>query len=532
MKSLANFASYLMALWIRVRSARDMQHDLYKHILNLSLSFFYRQKTGELLSRIENDTSATTSGFQATFTSLIMSPILILFYGVLLIRTSPKLAIAAVVGGVLHYGLTKGIQKPIRRHVADQFSAFAELGARLQESILSIRIVKSFSAEDHEINKLKDAIRAIIRINMKYGVFKHVEKPTRETFNRLVEVGILLFAAYELILGRLDTSTFFMFLYVGRSIMAPISEIGTTFTSIQNTLAASDRVFELFSERSKVVDGPKKIVEFHKSIKIQDVAFAYEKRRVLENINLEITKGETIALVGPSGAGKSTLSDLILRFYDPLEGSITIDGNDLRDFKQKSYRRLFGVVPQEALLFNATIRENILYGCEGLTEADIIQAANIANAHDFITELPNGYDTLVGDRGIRLSGGQRQRVAIARAIVSKPQILIMDEATSSLDSESEKLVQEAIERIIENSTAIVIAHRLSTVLHADKIVVIDNGRIIDHGRHAELQERCKLYNRICQLQFDIKGNDIMGCDDSQEQSQENDDQLKNLFVEE
>jgi subfamily B ATP-binding cassette protein MsbA len=417
------------------------------------------------------------------------------------------LAIAAMVGGVLHYGLTKGIQNPIRRHVADQFSAFAELGARLQESILSIRIVKSFSAEDHETNKLKDAIRAIIRINMKYGVFKHVERPTRETFNRLVEAGILLFAAYELISGRLDTSTFFMFLYIGRSIMAPISDMGTTFTGIQNTLAASDRVFELFSERPKVVDGPKKIVEFHKSIKIQDVSFAYEKRKVLENINLEITKGETIALVGPSGAGKSTLSDLILRFYDPLEGSITIDGNDLRDLEQKSYRRLFGVVPQEALLFNTIVRENIAYGAEGLNDDDIVRAASIANANDFIMELPKGYDTLVGDRGVRLSGGQRQRVAIARAIVSSPQILVLDEATSSLDSESEKLVQEATSRIIERCTAIVIAHRLSTVLHADRIVVLDRGRIIDHGRHDELQERCKLYNRLCQLQFDIKADD-------------------------
>ena len=245
-------------------------------------------------------------------------------------------------------------------------------------------------------------------------------------------------------------------------------------------------------------------------IKLENVSFAYDKKKVLEGINLSVFKGEIVAFVGPSGAGKSTLADLILRFYDPTEGSITIDGRDLRTLRQSGYRRLFGVVSQEALLFNAAVAENISYGRTEISESDIIRAAQIANAHEFIVDLPQGYDTFVGDRGIHLSGGQRQRIAIARAVVASPQILILDEATSALDSESEKLVQEAIDRVIENTTAIIIAHRLSTVMHADKIIVLDEGRIIDQGRHSELLQRCALYRRVCELQFflDIRNTSI------------------------
>ncbi|MBA7490676.1 Vitamin B12 import ATP-binding protein BtuD [subsurface metagenome] len=503
LKALATFGSYLLALWIRVRSARDMQYDLFRHILSLSLGFFNKQRTGELMSRMDADTTATTYGFQGIIGPLIMSPILILFYGTLLVRTNPKLAFAVIIAAILHYGVTKGIQKPIRRHVTDQFSSFAELRARLQEAMLSIRVVKSFSAEAYELRKLGNAIKNVVRINMKYGVFKHVEEPVRGVVNCLVEVSILLLAAYELLSGHLAPSTFFLFLYVGRSMLTPISTLGGTFTVIQTTLAASERVFGLFAERPQVEDGAHGIESFEDRIKMENVSFAYDARRVLQQIDLEIQKGKIVALVGRSGVGKSTLADLLLRFYDPTEGRITIDGRDLLTLQQASYRKLFGVVSQEPLLFNATVRENISYGRDDLAEEDILDAAKIANAHEFIMELPQGYHTLVGDRGIRLSGGQRQRVAIARAVVDKPQILILDEATSSLDSESEKLVQEAIDRVIENTTAIIIAHRLSTVVHADKIVVLDRGRIVDQGRHGDLLQRCKLYRDSCQLQFGL-----------------------------
>ena len=502
MRNLASFGTYLLALWINVRSARDMQFDLFKHLLSLSMGFFTKQRTGELMSRVDQDTHGTTYAFRGIIGNLIMSPLLILFYGTLLIRTSPKLALAALAAAILHYLVTKGIQKPIRRHVTDQFSALADLRARLQEAILSIRVVKSFSAENYELRKLGQEIQNVVRINMKYGVFKHVEEPVRGIIGRLIEVSVLLLAAYELLAGRLTASTFFLFLYVGQSIMGPISALASTFTVIQTVLAASERVFELFSERPQVQDGPDRIDGFRDRIRIDNVSFAYDTQRVLEQVSLDIRKGEIVALVGPSGVGKSTLADLILRFYDPLEGRITIDGRDLRTFQQAGYRKLFGVVSQEPLLFNATVRENIAYGRDGLTEEDIVRAAKIANAHEFIMELPQGYDTLVGDRGIRLSGGQRQRVAIARAIVDNPQILILDEATSSLDSESERLVQEAIDRVIQNMTAIVIAHRLSTVLRADKIVVLNNEQIEAIARHDELLQTSPTYGKLYRLQFE------------------------------
>jgi len=505
LKGLANFASYLLALWIRVRSARDIQYDLFKHILSLSLGFFTKQRTGELMSRIDNDTASTTYGFEGIIGNLIMSPLLILFFGTLLIRTSPLLAFAAVIGALLHYAVTKGIQNPIRRRVTDQFSYFAELRARLQEAILSIRVVKSFSAENFELRRLSEAIQNVLRINMKYGVFKHIEEPVRGFADHVIEVGILLLATYELLSGHLQPATFFLFLYVGRSIMGPISTLAGTFVTIQSTMAASERVFELFATQPQVQDGKDEIRNFEDRIRIENVSFAYDTRKVLHQIDLEIRKGSIVALVGPSGAGKSSLADLIIRFYDPAEGRITIDGRDIRRLRQASYRKLFGVVSQEPLLFNATVHENIAYGRDGLTKEDIVYAARIANAHEFImAELSQGYDTLVGDRGIRLSGGQRQRVAIARAMVHRPQLLILDEATSSLDSESERLVQQAIDKVLHQTTAIVIAHRLSTVVNADKIVVMDQGSIMDQGKHSELLGRCELYQRLCHLQFGLE----------------------------
>jgi subfamily B ATP-binding cassette protein MsbA len=251
----------------------------------------------------------------------------------------------------------------------------------------------------------------------------------------------------------------------------------------------------------EVQDGPDRAVELRDGLAVEDVSFDYGGERVLADVSIEIKRGEMVALVGPSGAGKSTLADLLLRLYDPVRGRITMDGKDVREFDQESYRRLFGVVSQEALLFNATIRDNIAYGRLALTEADVIRAAQAANAHDFIMGFPEGYDTVVGDRGVRLSGGQRQRVAIARAIVARPAILILDEATSALDSESERLVQQAIERVTHDTTSIVIAHRLSTVLHADKIVVVGGGGVEAVGRHAELLGSSETYGRLYRLQF-------------------------------
>ena len=501
LKGWLDFGNYLLAQWVRVRAMTAMQVNLFRHLLGLSMGFFSRQRTGELVSRLGTDTKSVTGGLETIVGTVLTAPVLILFYGLLLVRTSPTLVVAALGAVLLHYGVTRVIRGPIRRLAADQFSVFADLAARFQEAILSIRVVKSFAAEPFEIARLSRTLQEAVRVNVKFGAYKHAEEPARAVVGYVVEASMLLLAAYELLAGHLTVPTFFLFLYVGRAVIVQIGLLASAYTQIQTVLAAFGRVAELFAQAPEVKDGPESITGFHDRIVLHDVSFDYGRDRVLDRVNCEIKKGEIVALVGPSGVGKSTLADLILRLYDPVAGSIAIDGRDLRTLSQASYRRLFGVVSQEALLFNDTIRENIAYGREAISDAEIVRAARIANAHDFITEFPNGYDTRVGDRGIRLSGGQRQRVAIARAIVGDPPILILDEATSSLDTESERLVQQAMDRVIEGATSIVIAHRLSTVLHADKIVVMNRGRIEATGRHADLLATSEAYNHLYRLQF-------------------------------
>ena len=501
LKAWTDFATYLLALWIRVRAGAAMQMDLFRHLLGLSMKFFTQRRAGELVSRLDADTRGATSGLETIVGTFLTAPVLLAFYGYLLARTSPRLVVAALGAAVLHYAVTRLVRGPIRRLATDQYSVFADLVARFQEALVSIRVVKSLGAETFELARAARTLREVMRVNVKFGVYKHIETPSRGMINYVVEAGFLLLAAWDLLAGRMSVPTFLLFLYVGRAVMAQLGFLGEAYSQMQSTLAAATRVRELFALAPEVKDGPSPISEFRDRIVLTDVSFDYGAEPVLERVNLEIRKGEMVALVGPSGAGKSTLADLILRLYDPVRGVVTIDGRDLRTLKQDAYRRLFGVVSQEALLFNATIHDNIAYGRDGLSDADIERAARIANAHDFIMEFPEGYRTVAGDRGIRLSGGQRQRVAIARAIVASAPILVLDEATSSLDSESERLVQQAIDRVIQGSTSVVIAHRLSTVLHADKIVLIAERGIQAVGRHAELLASSDLYARLYRSQF-------------------------------
>jgi subfamily B ATP-binding cassette protein MsbA len=465
------------------------------------MSFFNRQRTGELVSRLETDTRSSTSGIEMVVSAAVTAPLLIAFYSYLLVRTSPLLVVAALGAALFHWGVTRAIRGAIRRLATAQFSVFAELASRFQESFLSIRIIKSFGAEAFEQARLADVLRRVRNVHYRFGLYKHAEEPARAVVNYTVEASVLALAAWELLAGRLAAPTFFLFLYVGRAVMMQLGVLGSTYTQLQTILAASSRVADLFAQSPIVKDGSERIDGFTDRIAVRDVSFDYGGEQVLEHVTFDVKKGELVALVGPSGAGKSTLADLVLRFYDPVDGAITIDGRDLRSLRQDGYRHLFGVVSQEALLFNATIRENIAYGRDGVAQAEIERAARIANADGFIGQLPDGYDTVVGDRGIRLSAGQRQRVAIARAILRRPAILVLDEATSALDSESERLVQQAIDRVIRDATSIVIAHRLSTVLHADQIVVLNDKRVEAVGRHADLLERSETYARLYRLQF-------------------------------
>ena len=502
LKSAADFGNYLLGLWIRVRTAATIQAGLFEHLLSLSLGFFKRHRTGELVSRLEADARSTATPVEVVIITVVTAPVLIAVYGFLLVRTSPYLVLAAAGAGVAHYAITRFVKGPVRRLAREDLSMLGGLLGHFQEVLANIREVKALGIEGLEAGRARRTLHDLVQLRVRFGLYKHMDEPARNAANYLVEAAIVLAGAWELMAGRMGAPAFVLFLYVGRVILVQIGRLGTAWVEIQAVLASSTRVFELLEVKPDVPDGAESIDSFRDRLALRGVTFGYGDDVVLDNIDLEIRRGEIVAVVGPSGIGKSTLADLVLRFYDPQRGVVTIDGRDIRRLRQSSYRALFGVVSQDAILFNMTIRENIAHGREGLTEADIVAAARTANAHDFIAEFPQGYDTVVGERGVRLSGGQRQRVAIARAIVGRPRILILDEATSSLDSESERLVQDAIDRVIVGSTSIVIAHRLSTVLHADRIVVLNERRIEAVAPHAELLESSPTYSRLYHLQFE------------------------------
>jgi subfamily B ATP-binding cassette protein MsbA len=496
-----NFLVYLLGIWIRFKAGRDMQAGLFLHVMNLSLDFFNKRRTGELISRLDKDTDAVVFGIEAIVRALIVSSVLVVIYGALLIRTSLRLSLFVVIAAGLQYLFVQMIKKPSQRRVREQFNVVAEVTAYLQEVISNVRLVKSFVAEDYEGKRLRSLSKRAAEAGMRFGFYKNIDEPVTFIINSAMNVAILLFAANELIAGQLSTTGFFLYLYVGRSILDPLTNLARTLKTIQTTAATSERVQELFGEISTIKSGNARKQDITDKIVFQNVHFNYGQSDVLEDVNLEIERGQMVALVGQSGAGKSTITDLVLRFYDPQKGKITLDGLDLRSLDLAEYRRMIGVVSQDSILFNASVSENIAYPDPVPDLGRVGEAARVANASEFIQNLSRGYETLVGDRGVLLSGGQKQRITIARAVYHKPKILVLDEATSALDTESERLVQEALDKIVEGTTAIVIAHRLSTIVHADKIVVMERGRILDQGSHQELLSRSSVYRRLCELQF-------------------------------
>ena len=501
LRGVGEYVSSLLALRIRMAAAGALQTDLFGHLLGLSLGFFGRERGGELLARLDEDTRGATEGLDAIAVTLLTAPLLIAVYGVLLMSTSPTLVAAGLAAAVLHGTVTRAVSRPLRRAATLYFAAVADTVARLHETLVCVRVVKSFGAEHAETGRVGGLLAREVRAHLVRSAWKHLEEPARALVNHLVEIAVLLLAAWELMAGRLAAPTFVLFLWVGRALTTQLGRLGAAWTRAHATLAAGARIATLLAERPALTDGDEAVDGFRDRIELRGVEFDYGVGRVLHGVDLEIRKGEMVALVGPSGAGKSTLADLVLRLHDPTAGTVTIDGRPVQSLRLGDYRRLFGVVPQETLLFHASVRDNIVYGRPGLTESDVRRAARIANADDFISGLPEGYDTIVGDRGVRLSGGQRQRIAIARAVVTAPPVLVLDEATSALDHESERLVQDAIERVINGTTSLVIAHRLSTVRRAHRIVVVAEGRIVGSGTHEELLAGCPVYARLCRLAF-------------------------------
>ena len=507
-KSLFDYLqAYLMA-HVEQGVIKDLRNDLYSVIIYMPLTFFHRTKTGSLISRITNDVTLINGGISASFVTLIKNPLLIVVYLSMALYISWQLTLTALV--VLPFSLLIIMQigLRLRKESTASLQKMAEVTNVLQETISGARAVKAFSMEQFEIQKFRERTYEFFRSLLKITRTRRLASPFTEFLGALVGVAILWFGGQKVLVGNvLPPEHFLTFLFVIFSMMQPIKELGNVNNRIQEAIAAGNRMFRILDLEPEDVHSSTavRIKGFNDRFELKNISFHYVKHKpVLSDINLVIRKGQIIAIVGPSGVGKSTFVDLIPRFIDPAAGTILLDGTDLRDIELYSLRQLMGIVTQETILFHDTVRNNIAYGLSHIALPKIEAAAKAANAHDFILRLSNGYETLIGERGVMLSGGQRQRLAIARALLKNPPILILDEATSALDTESELLVQDAIERLMSNRTVFVIAHRLSTIQKADQIVVFENGTIGQIGKHQELMKKDGACKKLYNMQFRIQ----------------------------
>jgi subfamily B ATP-binding cassette protein MsbA len=447
-----------------------------------------------------------------SFNRLFREPLLILIFVAFMIVLSWKLTLITLAVLPITFYIIYRIGKVLRRISARAQARMADVNSVLEENISNMRVVKAFAAADFEVSKFKSFTLKYFKDLLKISRMRLLSSPANEFLGTFAGVIILWYGGRQ-VLGAtlLEPEDFMLYVVAMFSIIAPAKSLSNLHVKVQEGLAAADRIFEILDTDVKVTNRPDavRIDSFDKEICYNDVSFAYETSdEVLHGISFGVKPGEIVAMVGPSGAGKSTLLDLLPRFYDPTQGALSLDGRDLRDVEIGSLRSLFGIVTQETMLFNDTVIANIAYGLDEVDRDEVIEAAKIANAHEFILSLASGYDTPIGNRGVMLSGGQRQRIAIARAILRSPQILIFDEATSALDTESEQLVQEAIDRLMIGRTVLVIAHRLSTILHANKILVLNKGNLVQMGTHEELVKAPGLYQKLYNLQFKVNGDGV------------------------
>ena len=491
---------------VQYKLIRDLRNKLYSHFHYLSLSYFNKNKSGELTAVLVNDIDNMRNSLSIMFQKLFVEPINIIILMSLLFIVSSKLAFIALliipISGIIIFGISHSIRRRSKRSQAQ----LAGMTSMIAETIGSMRIVKAFATKGFEINRFAKETQKYYKLMLRRDRLRFVSSPVSETFGATIAALLLWVGARDvLVVQSISSEDFLRFILLLFSLFQPLKNLTNVVNELQNGLASADRVFAIMDIKSDIQDSAnaKNIKDLNSNISFNNVSFTYgkEHEKVLDKISFNIDKGEIIALVGPSGAGKSTLVDLIPRFYDTLGGSIAIDGTDIKEIQIGSLRSLMGIVTQETFLFDDSIKANIAYGVNNLSDKEIEEAAKAANAHDFIVKLADGYDTIIGERGVSLSGGQKQRIAIARAIVKNPPILILDEATSSLDSESEKHVQSAIENLMNHRTVFVIAHRLSTVHNASKILVLDKGKIVQEGKHEELVNTDGLYKQLHKMQF-------------------------------
>jgi subfamily B ATP-binding cassette protein MsbA len=504
-KNLFRYLAMFFIAPIRNGVVRDLRNKMYKKAMDLPLSYYSEEKKGDLMSRMTSDVQEIEWSIMQTLEMIFREPLTVVILFSLMLLISAKLTLYIIILLPIAALFIVLLGKSLKNASRKSKETLGGLISVIEETLGSLKVIKAFSAMGPMQNKFEDINQTYYKQSVKVYRKTDLSSPLTET----VVTGILMFILFlggsMVFKGELDGPLFMTYFILASQLIPPIKQLTTSYSNIQKGVASEERIDKILLADNVIVDKPnaKEISDFTKEIEYKDLSFAYHKGDdgyVLRNINLKIEKGKTVALVGQSGSGKTTLADMLPRFYESDKGALLIDGIDIKDLKTESVRKHIGVVTQESVLFNDTVKNNIIFGMQNVTSHEVIEAAKIANAHEFIMQLPNGYDTIIGDRGGKLSGGQRQRLSIARAILKNPAILILDEATSALDTESEKLVQEALTNLMKNRTSVVIAHRLSTIANADEIIVMNKGEIIERGDHNQLLALNGTYKKLCDMQ--------------------------------
>ncbi|CAN5444714.1 ABC transporter ATP-binding protein [soil metagenome] len=506
LKNLFRYLAMYFLAPLRNGVVRDMRNKIFNKSLDLPLSYYSEERKGDIMSRMTVDVQEIEWSIMQSLEMIFREPLNIVFFLVMMVFMNPVLTLISFILLPIS-GITIGlIGRSLRRSSSKAKAKMGILLSIMEETLGGLRIIKGFNAEKNVSEKFRNENQQYTDISIKASRKGDLASPLSEFMGVAVLV-VVLYAGGKMVISdqSMDGEVFITYLALFSQLLAPAKAFTTAYTSVQKGLASAERIDKVIDAEVTIKDNanPKSVTKFEKEIEYKNVSFAYREGEVgwvLDAINLKIEKGKTIALVGQSGSGKTTLADMLPRFYDTTKGEILIDGIAIKDAKIKDLRALMGIVTQESILFNDTVFNNIAFGIEGVTEAQVMEAAKIANAHEFISKMPDGYQTNIGDRGSKMSGGQRQRISIARAVLKNPPILILDEATSALDTESERLVQDALSNLMKNRTSVVIAHRLSTIQHADEIIVMQKGIIIERGTHTQLLATNGTYRKLHEMQ--------------------------------